>query len=145
MKKLLMILALVLGIGVAAQARDTYSRNVKELPQAAQTVLSKNFKAKLSLIKIDKTLGMVDDYEVILTDGTEIEFDSKGNWKSIEVPYGKTVPSSMLPAALVSYVNQNYKGEKIVGVDKERNNYEVELSNGIDMKFDLSGNFLRFD
>lgn len=145
MKKFLIALALFLGVSVAMQARDEYSRDINTLPQAAQTVLSKNFKAKMSLIKIDKTLGRIDDYEVILTDGTEVEFDSKGNWKKIETPNDKNVPSELLPKALTDYVSKNHKKAKIVGVEKERNKYEVELSNGIDMIFDLNGNFIKFD
>ena len=42
-------------------------------------------------------------------------------------------------------MNQNQKGQRIVGVDKERHGYDIELSNGIDMKFDKDGNFLRYD
>lgn len=145
MKKLLIVLALFLCVSVAMQARDEYSRDINTLPQAAQTVLSKNFKAELSLIKIDKTLGRIDDYEVILTDGTEVEFDSKGNWKKIETPNNKNVPSALLPKTLTDYVSKNHKKAKIVGVEKERNKYEVELNNGIDMIFDLNGNFIKFD
>lgn len=145
MKKFLMILALILGISSAAQARDTYSRDIKDLPQAARTILSKNFKSKLSLIKIESTLGMIEDYEVVLADGTEVEFDSKGNWYKVETPINKSVPSSMLPQALSGYVSKNHKGTKIVGVEKDRNKYNIELSNGLDLIFDLNGNFVRFD
>lgn len=145
MKKILLVLALILGATSAIQARDTHSRNINDLPQAAQTTLAKNFKAKMSLIKIDKTLGRIDDYEVILTDGTEVEFDDKGNWKKIETPNDKSVPASLLPQAMKEYVSKNHKGANIVGVEKERNKYEVELSNGLDLIFDLNGNFVKFD
>lgn len=145
MKKVLIMLAIVFGVTISAQARDTYSRNVEDLPKAAQSVIAKNFKANVSLIKIDKTLGRVDDYEVILTDGSEVEFDSKGNWKKVETANNKSVPSAFIVSGIYTYVSKNYKKAKIVGIERERNRYDVELSNGIDLIFDLQGNFLRFD
>jgi len=146
MKKLLMIMTLVLGISSAAQARDSYSRDINDLPQAARAILSKNFKSKLDLyIKIESTLGMIEEYEVVLADGTEVEFDRKGNWTKVETPINKSVPSSMLPKALSGYVSKNHKGAKIVGAEKERNKYKIELDNGLDLIFDLNGNFVKFD
>ncbi|MDE7160186.1 MAG: PepSY-like domain-containing protein [Muribaculaceae bacterium] len=39
----------------------------------------------------------------------------------------------------------NHKGASIVGIEKERYGYEVELSNGIEMRFDKQGRFVRYD
>lgn len=145
MKKILFALAFVLGIGVAAQARDNYERTDASLPEAAKMTISKNFKAKVSLVKIEKKFGSIHEYEVILTDGTEIQFDAKGNWEDVETPANKSVPSSLIPKGITDYVSKNYKKNKIVGIEKKSHGYEVELSNGIDMVFDRTGNFQRFD
>ena len=67
MKKIILILMAVLGLSATAMARDTYAHDASVLPQSAQTMLSSNFKAKVSVVKIDKTLGRIDDYEVILS------------------------------------------------------------------------------
>lgn len=145
MKKLLFALfAAVLCVSVA-NARDTYSHNPSHLPVAAQTTISKNFKAKVSVIKIDKTLGRVDEYEVVLTDGSEITFDREGNWKDVEVAINKNVPAGFVPKAIADYVKNNQKGTRIVGIERDNKGYEVSLSNGVDMKFDRQGNFLKFD
>ena len=32
-------------------------------------------------------------YEVLLTDGTEIEFDSKGNWEEVSARKGQVIPA----------------------------------------------------
>ncbi len=145
MKKLLLSLITLLGVIGFAQAKDSYSHDVKVLPVAAQNILSQNFKSKVSLIKIDKTVGYVEDYEVILTDGSEVKFDRHGNWKEIETSLTKSVPSSLVPQAIQSYVTSNYKKTRIVGIEKERHGYEVTLSNGIEMKFDPNGKFIKFD
>lgn len=145
MKKLLLIIAMVVGMVGAASARDNYVHDASVLPEAAKTVIANNFKGKVSLVKVDKEFGSVKEYEVILTDGTEISFDKNGNWKDVEVNVSKSVPSSMVPKTISDYVKQNQKGQRIIGIEKNRSGYELELSNGIDMKFDLAGNFLKYD
>lgn len=144
MKKLLSIIAM-LTIVFAASARDTYSRNVKDLPQKAQTSLTKNFKSQVSVIKLDKKLNHISEYEVVLNDGSEITFDNKGNWKEVEVNKTSNVPAAYIPSPIAKYVNQNYKHARIIGIEKDNKGYEVQLSNDQDLKFDRQGNFLRID
>ena len=145
MKRLLLIIALIAAIATGAQARDSYSHDDSVLPQAAKSVLASNFKASVTLVKTDKDFGRVSEYEVILADGTEVKFDKSGNWKSVETAKSKSVPSAMVPAKISEYTAKNQKGARIIGIEKERKGYEVELSNGIDMKFDTQGNFVKFD
>jgi len=42
-------------------------------------------------------------------------------------------------------VNKNFKGATIVKIDKEHYGYEVELSNGLDLKFNCNGSFMMID
>lgn len=144
MKKLLLILAVIVGV-FSASARDKYSHDVKVLPMAAQTILKNNFKSEVSHIKIEKDWGQISEYDVVLTDGSEITFDSKGNWKDIEVRRSAVVPAKLVPAAISTYVKQNQKNAKITGIEHKRSGYDVELSNGVEMKFDADGKFLRYD
>lgn len=144
MKKLLLILALVLCVG-SMSARDRYTHDVKVLPVAAQTVIKNNFKAEVSHIKIDKEWGRVSEYDVILTDGTEITFDKSGNWKDIEVRGNGSVPSAFVPSGVAEYVKKNHKKTTIVGIEKKSSGYDVELSDGVEMKFNTQGRFLRYD
>ena len=145
MKKFLLASFIVILTTMTITAKDIYSRNASDLPSAAQTVLMNNFKSKVSVIKIEKSLTGVSEYEVILSDGTEISFDREGNWKNVEVSLKKKVPDSIVPATILEYIKKNNKGKKIVGIEKNRNYYEVELENGIELKFDRAGNFKRYD
>ena len=145
MKKILILLAFVLTLGISATARDAYSHDASTLPQAAQATVKANFKANISFIKAEKEIGRISEYEVVLTDGTEISFDRHGNWKNIETARDKTVPKVFIPSAITDYVAKNHHGVKITGIEKERSGFEVELANGIDMKFDKNGNFVRYD
>lgn len=135
----------VLGISSMAAAKDVYAHDASVLPKAAQTTLANNFKAKVSVVKIDKEFGRISDFEVILTDGTEITFDRDGNWDKVEVGMNGKIPAAFIPNAIASYVKKNQPGQKIVGIDKERSGYDVELANGIDMKFNKQGEFVRYD
>ena len=144
MKKVLLLLMLAI-TSVGAFARDTYSRDESVLPVAAKTTLKKNFKAEVSMIKIDRELGRVSEYDVILTDGTEITFDRDGNWKDVEVSKSSKVPSEFVPEKIAGYVKKAQPNTRIVGIEKSKREYDVQLSNGVEMKFDKNGNFKRYD
>ncbi len=144
MKKILFLLAIVISV-LSVSARDKYSHDVNVLPVAAQTVIKNNFKAEVSHIKIEKDWGRVSEYEVVLTDGTEITFDTHGNWRDIEVRRNASVPAAFIPAAISTFIKQNQKKANVTGIEKSRSGYEVELSNGVEMKFNTDGKFLRYD
>lgn len=144
MRRILFLIAVLIGV-FTASARDKYSHDIATLPVAAQTIVKNNFKAGVSHIKIDKDFGVVKEYDVVLTDGSEITFDSKGNWKDIEVKGNGSVPVKLVPAAIATYVKQNQKNVKITGIEKNRSGYEVELSNGVEMKFNSDGKFIKYD
>lgn len=145
MKKFTLCLLMIIAAAGVVRAKDEYAHDASVLPAAAQSTIKKNFKAGVSVVKIDKDFGRVSEYEVALTDGTEITFDRDGNWKDVETNISKTVPAAFIPSGIRDYVARNYKNIRIVGIEKERNGYEVSLSNGIDMKFNRNGEFIRFD
>ncbi|ECR5254296.1 hypothetical protein F1K64_09650, partial [Campylobacter jejuni] len=63
-----------------------------ELPNNAKEFISKNFKtAQIGLVKKD-----IDSYDVILNDGTEIDFMINGEWKEVDGKY-KALPHTILP------------------------------------------------
>ena len=115
------------------------------LPAAARATVQKHFKSGISLVKIDKSWGRVSDYEVILDNGTEVTFDRGGNWTDLEAGRASAVPASLLPKGIADYVKANHRGAAVVGVEKHRSGYDVELSNDIELRFDLQGRFVRYD
>lgn len=145
MKKNLFVLLMVAICTFAAQARDEVYRDATVLPQTAQKFIKSNFKSDISFIKVEKTLGYTTDYEVVLVDGTEIDFDRDGVWDKVEMPVSKAVPSTIVPKAIAQYVGKNFSGQKIVSIDKESRSYEIELQSGLDLVFDRAGNFKRID
>lgn len=144
-KKILLLVAIGCMAAFTASAGDRIYRDDSVLPPAAKTILSNNFKSGVSIVKVEKDLGRVNEYEVVLTDGTEITFDKNGNWKEIETALNKEVPAALIPKAIVNYVKQNQKGTRVVGLERKGKGYEATLSNGVEMLFDAQGNFQRYD
>lgn len=108
--------------------------NQSELPEAAQTFITKYF-SKDQVRKVEKDNGRRGmEYEVDFTSGAEVDFTSDGNWKEVKAARCTSVPSAIVPTAIAKYVDTNFKGQTIVEISRKRGGYEVELSNGSELK-----------
>ncbi|GAA4138455.1 PepSY-like domain-containing protein [Sphingobacterium kyonggiense] len=133
-----------LGTAFTATAQEKVI-TVNQLPKTAQSFISSHYaKSPVSLVKSEKETLSPLEYKVVLQDGTEIEFDEKGNWTEID---GKrnAVPTAIIPAAIKAHVNKSFPNNEIVELKKKKKGYEVELTSGIDLKFDAKGKFLKID
>lgn len=144
MKRLMFILAVLFGF-MNVSARDNYSHDVNILPKAARIVLIENFKSGVSHIKIGKEFGQIRKYDVIMTDGSEICFDKHGVWKDVEVSHMSEVPVAMILPPIAKFIRENQGKAKVTGIEKKAYGYEVELSNGIDIRFSPKGKFIRYE
>lgn len=145
MKKLIASLIVMAFAVIPMMARDQVTTNVNTLPAAAQTMLKKYFpKTAVNHIKIDKKTFGGKEYDVVLTNGTEIEFDSEGNWTEVDCGINK-VPDGLILKSIRTYVKQNFKGAKIVSIEVKKNKYDLKLSNGLEAEFDRAGNFRKVD
>lgn len=108
--------------------------NSSELPEAAQAFLKKHFPNE-QVRKAEQDQGhRGTEYEVDLTGGAEIDFLSDGNWKEVKAARGKAVPNAIVPSAIVKYVAKNFEGLSITEIARKRGGFEVELSNGTELK-----------
>lgn len=135
----------VIMAAVTAQARNNYSHDASILPATAKSTLKANFKAPVSLVKIDKDFGRISEYEVILTDGTEVTFDRDGKVKEVETAATSSVPAAFIPQPVNMYVKKYHSGLRVVGYEKKRSGCEITLSNGLELKFDKNNNFVKYD
>ena len=141
MKKTLIALLMAVVTAVTASAFDKYTINREELPQPAREFLDEHFpKAKVSMIKVDKHLLKKTDYDVKLVNGTKIEFSNSGKWTSVDCK-SREVPQAILLKAIRNYVKKNFPGTFVTSVEKKSSGYEVELNDGIELKFNLLGGF----
>ncbi len=84
-------------------------------------------------------------YDVVLADGTQIEFDTDQMWDKIQCPMTNPVPAVLIPAPIMSYLQGNFPGVMIQKIDKDSFGYEVELANGLELKFNQAGALMEMD
>ena len=138
MKKLFIILLGLVSMNVFAANDKPISYD--QLPKKAQQFLTQHFSGAEFLSAV------LDDgvYEVNLTNGVEVDFNSQGNWKKVDC-HNTAVPAAIIPAAITKYVKAKFPKNIIVKIEKKLNGFDVELDNDLDLKFDKNGNFLRID
>lgn len=134
LKKSLMTIMSMFMLSATAVAGNDKPISISQLPATAQHTINKNFHGrKVALAKVDA--GFFDkSYDVVFTNGDKIEFDSKGNWTEITCKRSK-VPATLIPAAIRNYVRNNYPGSYVKQLEKSRYEYEVKLSNGLEITF----------
>ena len=140
-KNILLVTFSLATIAVTAQEQII---NSNDLPSGATTFLSTHFKDNPIKQVVKDTDKKKVTFEVTLNDGTELEFSQKGNWKEVDGK-NKAIPTAFIPKAIADYINTNYPKEKITHIDKGNRDYDVDLTNGLDLEFDLNGKFLRID
>lgn len=127
-------LFLMLAASIAAIACAGTPISKATLPKAAQTFLAKHFPGD-NVVKAEKDQGYRGvEYEVDLASGAEIDFRDNGEWKEIKAARGRAVPAVLIPSAIAKYVAGNFQGQKIVEISRKRGGYEIELSNGVELK-----------
>lgn len=145
MKKILFVFAAFLLIGVSvAKADNDKVINKNQLPAQAQQFINEHFaNVKLSYAKLERDF-LERSYEVLLTDGTKLEFSSKGAWLEVDCKYGE-VPAAVIPAPIKNYIKENYPGERVLKIERDRSNYELKLSNRLELTFDKDFRIIDID
>jgi len=117
---------------------------VDKLPKAAQEFV-KNYFPELTIIyaEKDKEVGGTK-YGARLSDGTEVEFNKKGQWIKVDRRLEK-VPAALIPQVIADFVKATFPQSGITMIEKERKGYEVELTNDLDLKFSKDGRLLEMD
>lgn len=130
---------------VAEDVNSTNASSIQnDLPANALAFVNTNFSnTGIASYEIKNIPVIGKSYEVKLNNGVEIDFDEAGNWHELKDPRG--VQQSLIPTAIHTYVEQNYKGTFVTSIDKEKDMIKVDLANDVDLEFDLNGNFLRID
>ena len=145
MKKILLTLIAIFSVGIfSAIADNDRVINKSQLPAPAQQFLNEHFAGvDLTYAKEERDI-FKHSFEVRLADGTKIEFTSKGEWDEVECRFGE-VPAAIVPQAIKEYIDKNYAGAKVLYIEKDRNDYEVKLSNRLELKFDKDFNIYDID
>ena len=111
----------------------------EQLPVQVKTFIQQTYPGE-AITFAQKDLELTGwTYEVFLADGTHIEFDTDDMWDKIESPVARPVPQQLIPAPIASHLQANFPGTVVTKIDKERNGYEIELANGMELKYNKQG------
>lgn len=116
---------------------------IADLPDKAATFIQTNFPSAEVVSVVKDYDDLTYTYDVVLSDGTTIEFKRSGEWKDIDARTSM-VPHSVIPEKILTYVQTNYEGNYIVGISRE-SRYDVELDNHLELVFTLAGGYLGID
>lgn len=126
-----------------AQAQAAPAANAQALPDAITAFIKQQFpNATVVGVESDHDHGGLE-YDVYLSDGTQLDFDANNQWEKVECMKG--VPAFFVPKAIASYVKGTYQNVAITKINKELHGYDIELANGMELSFDRSGRFLGMD
>jgi len=129
--------------GLSANAQKTVIKK-EALPANAQTFLKAHFGSKKPSYIIEEKEVLSTEYKVQFDNKIEVEFDKKGNWKEVDGNSSK-IPSTTIPKKIASYVKDNFRKEKITKIEIGTFGYETKLTNGLELKFNLKGDFTKID
>lgn len=130
----------IASLSACAQER---SITFNELPEQAKHIITQHFSTEgISIIKLDNEDS---EYEVHYTDGTEVDFSTKGALQKVDCNQ-KRVPDGLLPEQVKAYVQKNYPSMFITEWGKEnKHSWKAELNNGLDLIFNKHYQFTSID
>ena len=89
-----------------------------------------------------------DDIDVVLNDYTKIEFRLNNEWKKVDCEHSTTftaVPATIVPEQITAYVNTSFPGAIIKKLEKKYRGWEIELNNGLELKFNNNFKVMEID
>lgn len=148
LKYLSLMLFMLVGLGLASCDKDDGLVNTDNLPAAAKSFLSTYYPGvKILYAEKDYDDGH-KEYEVDLTNGHSVTFNKDGEWLDVDAPQGQTIPAGIAPEKIVNFIATDFNG---VGINEISRNfrghigYEVELVNGVDLNFNIDGDYIGVD
>ena len=132
-----------MSLGVACASSDRPIA-VENLPQQAQQFIKRYFSnVGVTFAKEDRDM-LSREYEVLFADGSTVDFTANGEWKSVECK-GAAVPADIVPQQIKDYVAKSYPDAQIRKIERDRNDYEVSLSNRLELKFNKEFKLVEID
>ncbi len=127
-----------------AKADNDKIITVEQLPAESREFLQKYFQnVEVSYVKVEQEF-MDKSYEVLLQNGSKVEFDRQGKWDNVECRKN-AIPAGIVPAPIDDFVKKNHPGQIILKIDRDNNGYEIDLGNKLELKFDKKYNLVSYD
>lgn len=139
--KRLFLLALVPFLLISCEKEEILP--LTDIPSEISNYVSTHFPENPIIQAIKDTDGFALTYDITLEGGLFLEFNRKKEVIDIE---GLTkLPDSVIPAKLLEYATTNYPDNYIIGWELDDRNQQIKLENGLELEFNINGDFLRID
>ena len=96
---LMIAICCMVSCNMVANAGNDKPISVNALPAKAQTLLSQHFNGQKVMLATIESGVVSRSYDVVLQNGTKLEFDKKGNLTEIDCKQG-IVPVQLIPQAI---------------------------------------------
>ena len=117
----------------------------EQLPEPVKAFIQQHFPGQ-TITYAEKDVELTGSkYDVVLADGTRVDFDTDNVWDKIECTMASPVPTAVIPAPIVAHIQTNFPDAMILKIDKDHDGYEVELANGLELKFNKQGVLTEMD
>ena len=141
MRRFLFIIAAVtLSLACTAEERPVL---FEQLPAPIKNFVQSNYPdAKVSYSFVDDDI-IKPDYSLRLSNGVELTFSNDGALEKIYSREG--VPAGVVPVQIRDYVAGYYPDTRIIEYEVGRRDYDIKLSNGLEIKFNRNFRVVEFD
>lgn len=139
MKKLIFAFIAIVCFGFSS----AMAQNTNANPAITQFVTQHFPNATVQMVMPDD-----DDIDVVLNDYTKIEFRRNNEWKKVDCEHSTTftaVPATLVPEQITAYVTANFPNTIIKKLEKNFRSWEIELNNGLELKFNNSFKIMEID
>ena len=120
-----------------AQADNDRPTTLNKMPAKAQEFVAKYFPGTEITLAKEEGYFLGKTYDIIFKDGNQIEFNRNGEWTKVSCRTNY-VPDKVIPAPILQYLQQNYPDAKVKEIEKDDRNYELNLTNRVELKFNSS-------
>lgn len=138
-RKLLAFLPILLGVWMLSSCDDEKKIDFGDLPSEARSFIENYFPSADILSIVQEKEDGRKEYQVKLSDGTDMEFDEDGEWTNIEC-YFSPLPTGILSANVITKVEELHPEAYINGVEKELGGYVVEVTDAGGIDWDMRFN-----
>lgn len=134
--------ALMMGMLTLSSCDDEKEIRFSGLPQAAQNFILQYFpEDEVTYVQREKDDGQ-KRYEVLLNNGTELEFDEDGNWTDVDCKFSR-LPERILPERVATHLAEHYPQNTPYKVERKLGGYEVSVIGSIKLIYATDGSFVR--
>lgn len=114
-----------------------------DLPSEVTSYISTHFPNNTIVQVIKDIDGLTKTYDILLSESISLEFNRKK--EIIDIDGIAQLPNSVIPDKILQYVTTNYPTNFITDWELDDKNQQVQLDNGLDLEFNMKGDFLRID